>query len=191
MKNKIVIIMIFLIIIAFSFGGCGFNGMMQNFYYKLASSNEVYMFENIDELENMEASFKKYGQVQKFSDSYDECLQGLKYKKQYVAKYECDDFEFDIYAYEFETEEQAREYYINFAEDDLDINLWNLYFNSKGTVTSMTINGVNIYRIVYQKNDEKAINTFLSECLSIKMIFIVEDYHHYECIKNSNYKEIE
>lgn len=178
-------------IVLFCFSGCSFGDMMENLYYKLASSNEVYMFESIDELENMEALFEKYGQVQKFSDSYDECLQGLKYEKQYVAKYQCNDYEFDIYAYEFETDEQAREYYINYDGDNLDNNLWNLYFNSRGTVTSMTINGVNIYRIVYKEDDEKEINSLLSENLSIQMIYVIEDYHHYECIKNPNYKGTE
>ena len=178
-------------IVLFCFSGCSFGDMMENLYYKLASSNEVYMFESIDELENMEASFEKYGQVQKFSDSYDECLQGLKYEKQYVAKYECNDYEFDIYAYEFETDEQAREYYINYDGDNLSRNIWNLYFNSRGTVTSMTINGANIYRIVYQEDDEKEINSLLSENLSIQMIYVIEDYHHHECIKNPNYKGTE
>lgn len=181
-------------IVLFCFSGCSFGDMMENLYYKLASSNEVYMFESIDELENMEALFEKYGQVERYSEQDDEYLQDLKYINKYLAKYECESYEFEIYAYEFETIEQAHQYYTNsnyLANYDDETphkrdNIWRLYSNSMGTIYIIAINEFDIYRITYEKKNEDEINELLSSHLKLEMIVCNDGVPGYtfECIKN-------
>ena len=180
-------------IVLFCFSGCSFGDMMENLYYKLSSSNEVYMFESIDELENMESSFKQYGQVERYSEQDDEYLQDLKYVNKYLAKYECESYEFEIYAYEFETIEQAHQYYTNsnyLANYDDETphkrdNIWRLYSNSMGTIYIIAINEFDIYRITYEKKNEDEINELLSSHLELEMIVCNDGVPGYtfECIK--------
>lgn len=70
---------VLLTFVLISFSGCRAYDKFSDYFYRLVSAKEIYMFENISEFESMEDNFKEYGQIQKYEPSYDESLNGLEY----------------------------------------------------------------------------------------------------------------
>ena len=182
---------VLLTFVLISFSGCRAYDKFSDYFYRLVSTREIYMFENISEFESMEDNFKEYGQIQKYDPSYDESLNGLEYVNQYLAKYECENYEFEIFAYEFQMVEQAQQYYSNHGnETSQAVTRW--YINSSGKITIITLNEKNIYKIKYQKQDEEAITELLSQKLALEMIVVKDEViYHFECIENVKYKDNE
>ena len=191
---KISIIILSILLVVSCFAGCSLYEMFNSLIYKMdkALSCEIYMFENISELENMENSFKEEnGMVQKYDPSYDECLKGLEYINQYSARYKCDNYEFEIYAYEFGTVEEAYEYYCRSknGEEVIMETIKSSYTNAQGKVTIVALNETNVYRAKYLKNNEELIEDFLSKKLTHQITWLEEDVAAgYVFVKNDKYK---
>ena len=90
-----------------------------------ANKNRYCIFSNISEFEMIESEFSKKGEIQRYNDtSRDENLEGLQYVAHYAAYYKCEEFEFEIFAYEFESSDVSREYHKNVSiETDKDVSM--------------------------------------------------------------------
>ena len=89
------------------------------------NKNRYCIFSNISEFEMIESEFSKKGEIQRYNDtSRDENLEGLQYVAHYAAYYKCEEFEFEIFAYEFESSDVSREYHKNVSiETDKDVSM--------------------------------------------------------------------
>lgn len=184
--NSTLFVVVFLVL---SLSGCSLYEAFGGFVKSLdeSVSCDIYMFESISELDSMENSFKEYGEVEKYSPSDDEYLNELEYKNSYLARYECDSYEFEIFAYEFQSTEDARQYYSNFEKDKIDEDVWRLYKNLSGDVTIIAWNKSNMYRMEYSKENEKPVSDLLSQSLSFEMVWIEdEETLHFECVRQGD-----
>ena len=186
--TKVSSIILMIVVFMVSLSGCWFEDAFDAFFYKKTSSQDIYMFENLDELRNMEKSFEKYGQVQSLEAYEDEFLNNLKFENNYLAKYKCEEFEFEIFAYEFEETNLAKKYYFNIEGKQIfeDYNVWRLYLNENGNVSIIALNYSDIYRISYKKTNEKAINELLSKHLSYKIINTENSPYTFELCKTGD-----
>ncbi len=197
--TKVLALLLMLAIVLLCFPACALE-MFTNFLYLANrimdnSFDEFYIYETTEELENMGTRFCEYGSVEKYAVSADEFLNGLEYENQYLAKYECEEYSFEIFAYEFKEAEQAQIYYNTSMKEDnddgFDLSIWHCYSYSSesGEVKIIVINETDVYRINYPKKSEEAITALLSQSLSLKIIDIDGEKmsFEFECVENEKY----
>ncbi|MBO5879276.1 MAG: hypothetical protein J6Q68_01825 [Clostridia bacterium] len=86
------------------------------FVYELPNFGDVdyYIFENIEECEKIETLNFTEQKITKYENpEKDKNLKSLQYEAFYGAKYESQELTFEIFAYEFATEEDAAAYFKN------------------------------------------------------------------------------
>ena len=118
MKNKkkidVLGIVAVLIMLCLIFG----PGFFNLFVYVLPNFEDVdyYIFKNIEECEKIETLNFTEQKITKYENpDKDKKLKSLQYEAFYGAKYESKEVDFEIFAYEFATEEDAEAYYKNAA----------------------------------------------------------------------------
>ena len=134
------------------------------------NKNRYCIFSNISEFEMIESEFSKKGEIQRYNDtSRDENLEGLQYVAHYAAYYKCEEFEFEIFAYEFQDTEEAHQYFYNHTgrESDRDTN----FFGSGGMFSYdlVVIDGKNAYFASTSSGDVDEMYEFFSNVFSTKL----------------------
>ena len=82
-------------------------------------NNDFYIFESIEECEKIETLNFTEQKITKYENpEKDKKLKSLQYEAFYGAKYESKEVDFEIFAYEFATEEDAESYYKNATGKD-------------------------------------------------------------------------
>lgn len=190
MKQKVIKLFMSLILtmaVIVSFSSCAIDSWISNVIYRVVSSHDIYMFSDIYEFENMEQSFLEYGDVEIIDNVEDDLLQSLQYEKSYNGRYVCSNFEFEVFAYVFSSNDMAQEYYANCGEVP-QANTCRLYWNSLGNVRIIVLNNNEIYSIYYNEECEKEITNLLSRHLTLKMIYIQDKYPcNFEVVPNESY----
>lgn len=135
-------------------------------------NSEYYIFKDLNELEIVENDFQNYGTVDKYDNpSKDKYLNELNYEDFYAAYYECEDFEFEIYAYEFCDEAVSKNYYRNVTgtESKSDVN-----FKASSGISEtkmIVIDCKNAYSITFENKYGKKIQAFLSENFTLHLVY--------------------
>lgn len=126
-------------------------------------TEKIYMFSDINECNG----FKDIEKERYVNALKDNNLSDLKYKKFYGAYCENQDFEFEIFAYEFENVDFAKQYYRNYINADTDRNT--IYHLSSGhfLVTLLVIDENKAYIINTNVFDVKDVQSFISHKFSL------------------------
>ena len=143
---------------------------------------EFYIFENLDELENIENSFQKYGTVNRYdSPAKDKYLKDLSFVDSYAAYYECEEFEFEIFAYEFLDKDVSKEYFDNVTGKDQAFDV-NFSRHSGITILSKTemtiIDHEKAYTMIYKSKYNEDIDNFLSENFTLRLDYNKDTGEH-------------
>ena len=137
------------------------------------SKNGYYIFSEIQELENMELQFEEYGEVDRYNDtSKDKNIKEMQYDRFYGAYYKCEDFEFEIFAYEFSNIYNAKKYFQNVTgkECKTTVNFGTTSGMSQKT-QMIVINQENAYLILFENEFAKEIENFLSENFALHLVY--------------------
>ncbi len=133
---------------------------------------DIYIFENISECENIE-KYKSDDAVVTICDTpnADKNLNELEYDSFYGSSYESDELDFEMFAYEFEDCDSAKEYFKKetgkiVADDTTFITSIGM---SKYEI--VVIDGCRAYFVETSKADREDLNLFLSRAFSKKLEF--------------------
>ncbi len=134
------------------------------------NKNRYCIFSNISEFEMIESEFLKKGEIQKYNDtSRDENLEGLQYVAHYAAYYKCEEFEFEIFAYEFESSDVSREYHKNVSiETDKDVSMHKTVGITKTKL--VLIDNTMAYSAFYSNVDAEQVEYYFYTAFS-KVVF--------------------
>lgn len=139
-----------------------------NFY--VGSYGGVYIFESIEECHKI-SELDYSGKVVTIYDSpdKDECIEDLRYTAFYGAKFRSYELNFEIFAYEFSSENEAREYYMNVAGMSPSANP--CFLSSGGLFSSkiLVINSKNAYTVYTSFLGDIALSDVLEDVFSIKI----------------------
>ena len=118
----------------------------------------------------IESEFLKKGEIEKYNDtSRDENLEGLQYVAHYAAYYKCEEFEFEIFAYEFESSDVSREYHKNVSiETDKDVSMHKTVGITKTKL--VLIDNTMAYSAFYSNVDAEQVEYYLYTAFS-KVVF--------------------
>lgn len=159
---KKIFLVVIIIIVLFSLCGCVEN-MVKTMFNIVGMNDNVCIFSEISQLEQIEESFLKYGDVERYQSSdKDKYLKKLSYNNFYAAEYQCEDFEFEIYAYEFESITVAENYYENVVGNTPPINP---EYSSSGNFINkslLVIDGSNVYLAKYPYKYRQEVESFLA-----------------------------
>ncbi len=141
----------------------------------LASCSVIYrdrycIFSNISEFEIIESEFLNQGEVEKYNDtSKDENIKELQYVAHYAAYYTCEDFEFEIFAYEFENSDASREYHKNVSvETDKSVSMHRTVGITQTKL--VLIDNTMAYSAFYSNADAEQVEHFFCTAFS-KVVF--------------------
>ena len=128
------------------------------------------IFSDISECEK----FKEYDgiNIKKYDTSEkDKKLKGVDYEKFYAAKISCSEFEFEIFAYEFNDIGSAQTYFENVTGKEVSANTE--FSSSFGPLSGrrIVIDGKNAYVIYCSSIDEKAVLNFLYKTFTVNLDF--------------------
>ena len=145
-----------------------FNFVSMLHYMK--KEKHFYIFDNIEEcsaIENSElsgAKFEHYNSLKK-----DKELNNAVPLHSFCGKFSCDDFEFEIYAYEFADGEAAFNYFKNIPGDRVSYKTTDFYFQQNfDSCVLAVVNFESVYKILYDADNRDQVHEFLSEIFSIK-----------------------
>ena len=142
----------------------------------------LYIFSDIDECENIETYGSEHAEITRYdSPTKDKYWDGLKYTAFYGANYTSAEFDFKIFAYEFQTSEHAMKYFENITGKKIigqnvsgnDDHPETTFSTSAGATTyrRVVIDARNAYLITSSKKDAKDVEQFLSKVFSKKLDF--------------------
>lgn len=132
------------------------------------NGRSFYIFSDISDCEKLEeydgVEVKKHDTPKK-----DKYLKDLKYERFYAGKISSEDFEFDIFAYEFSDEESAKKYYDNVTGVDIERNP--AYLSSWGSFSGklVVIHGKNAYILHTSTNNRNQVLDFIHEIFTVKI----------------------
>ena len=128
------------------------------------------MFSDISECENFKkhdgVMVKKYNTPEK-----DKKLKNLEYEKFYAAKISCDDFEFEIFAYEFKDSKSAKKYFENNTGIDTDRNTTFSTSFGLSNGSQIVISEEKAYIFYCSSSDRYDVSDFLYENFTVKLDF--------------------
>ena len=150
--KKIILVSI-LVIVLFASSSCNM----------LRTRSNICIFSDITEFEQIEKDFLEYGTVERYdSPKDDKHLKGLSYVKFYAGKYKCDDFQFEIFAYEFEDSILAEKYYENAVGNETTINPRYVISGNLRNTTLLVIDGANVYLASYSTKYKHNVESFFA-----------------------------
>ena len=133
-------------------------------------SMKYYIFSEITECNNFTIDKKGGAEIIEYDTPDDDrYLENMKYKNFFAAKYKSSEFEFEIFAYEFENSDSAKEYFKNATgrTSDLDTN-----FLSSGGITSQKIVVINFekaYTLYTSADSSEQVKKFIGENFTIQI----------------------
>lgn len=158
LSRKIYIFATSLILMLIIFCSCG----VETIHVKIFS--EISECENIDALKSESAIIEIYDTTKK-----DYSLHDLVASDFYGCNYEDSDLQFELFAYVFFSEEEAKKYFANVTgkKSDLDIN----FSDSIGAdyYRRVVIYGKSAYWVKSKKEYSDKINDFINQCFSIEI----------------------
>lgn len=131
---------------------------------------EVRVFADLAECENIEAKKTDGAMVTVYDTSdKDKYRKGLDYNRFYGCHYDSDEMKFELFAYEFSTDQAAQEYFKN-ATGKTDEQTTN-FSSSKGMTRfcRVVIHEKNAYVIECQNEYLDETTGYLSECFSLTL----------------------
>jgi len=128
----------------------------------------IYMFADMEECKTIASaddSFSKYT-----DSSSDKNVSGLTYTDFFAGKYDAGDFQFEIFAYEFDSVDSARAYFDKVTGKNSD-GLISNYSSSSGVMSShiVVFEGKLAYALYLPTSDVVDVAEFLSNVFSIKI----------------------
>ena len=135
-------------------------------------SPDIYIFEDINECSNISNLTHSNGYVTEYENpNNDKNLKDLKYNDFYAAIYESEELKFEIYAYEFDSPEAAKNYFKNVTGKSTDSST--TFSSSKGmsTYRLVVIDHNCAYTVLTSHDQSETINKSLSEIFSRKIIY--------------------
>lgn len=156
LKLKIILNLFLISVVTLS--SCGVNKGRE--YYIFTDINECLNFESTAEIIKVE----KYDSTEK-----DEKIMGLRYNNFYGAKIECSNYQFEIFAYEFENDDIARQYFEVVSGKTYSSE--SAFFGSGG-ITSYALVVVDVnkaYKINTTSGDIEKVKVLLANVFSKKI----------------------
>lgn len=131
---------------------------------------DVYIFQDIKECQNIIANKDENTDIEVFdTPNDDKYLKDLRYNDFFSCRYSCDDFDFEMFAYEFVDSDTSKEYFENVtdrtSERDSDFLSWGGILSYSRVV----IDGKNAYIIHSSTSNQEKINKFISTVFSVKL----------------------
>ncbi|MBO5913040.1 MAG: hypothetical protein J6Q76_06190 [Clostridia bacterium] len=154
-KIGIIAVAIFVVMLVFS---------MISVFMETSKIDDYPMFSDIEECYSLE----NYKLDDTPKDKY---VKGLDYKASFVATVKTDDFEFEIFAYEFETLADAKNYYKEFKELKSEIKSdYGASFSAGHSAgDGIVFNGQNLYRISCSSKELDDVVEYLLTVFTLKL----------------------
>lgn len=137
---------------------------------------DAYVFKEIGECEALETSDRKDAKFEKYeTPSEDKKLKKLEYETFFGGKYSCDEFSFEIFAYEFKDSDTAKKYYENVTGG---ISGFDANFSKIARMSSfimVVLNNEFSYTIYTSPHNAGAVQDFISEIFSLEIYFDAEN----------------
>lgn len=135
-------------------------------------SDDVYMFADLEECRIMAAdeSMQPYVTVYE-SPEKDKKLKELKYADFFACYYASDDLEFELFAYEFEEADAAKEYFAYMVGHNSPYDTD--YLKSSGTFSyhSIVISGNMAYTVYTKASSQGMLNELLGDWFTQKVVY--------------------
>lgn len=133
--------------------------------------HDFYIFENISECQGIQNSTLSGAKFEHYEIEKDKKLKGLTYTERFCGKFSCDEFEFEIFAYEFENAESAKKYFDNVTGTADNIESYTSFYGNFGmfSVDIMVFDFEKAYRVNLSKSDIEEVFQFLSTVFSKKI----------------------
>lgn len=129
---------------------------------------EYYIFSDIDDFEQIEEDYSEEITIEKYdSPEKDKNIKKLSYTDFYAAEYSCKEFEFEIFAYEFESKDIAKEYFKNATDRESENDESFLEWGGIGGSEIVVLDDERTY--VVSTSVPKKTKEFLSQIFSIKI----------------------
>ena len=161
-KKKIISIIIISVFVVF--------GIVKIFYLNSSDGIDCYMFASISECEKFESPNLTNGSFTKYNSPNDDTyLKSMQYASFYAGKYVSEELDFEIYAYQFNDVNDAKEYFKNATGKT--INTDSSFSSSSGFryYRLTAFDGVNAYTVIAEKSQLEEINNILNNVFSKKM----------------------
>lgn len=114
-RKKFLVICIVIILIGLCLGGV---------WFMTSSTDEVYyVYTDLSECEKLESYSTDTKVIRHKTTEADPYLGDLQYNAFYIGSYRSDLVEFEIFAYEFTTKEDAKRYFLQFGSSDVEMFL--------------------------------------------------------------------
>lgn len=132
---------------------------------------DYYIFSDISECENIiqkkseDATIEKYDMPDK-----DKNLKDLQYSAFFAAKYSSSELTFEIFAYEFQSEEEAQQYFERTARVNSDRTTNFLEWGNLRSNHIVVVDQKNAYLVNATRKDAEKLKTFLGEVFSKQII---------------------
>ena len=135
---------------------------------KTVAEIDVDIFANIQECQTIENLITSNADVQIYESSIqDEYLNGLEYQEFYGCKYISNDFSFELFAYEFLSDDIAMTYFANVTGK---VNDPNPTFSTNSGIKiyrQIAVDGNKAYTVYCEKRDKNSVVDFLNRCFSV------------------------
>lgn len=130
----------------------------------------VYIFEDIKECQNIIANKSDDAEIELYdTPNSDKYLNNLQYNDFFACKYLCDDFEFEIFAYEFVDSDTNKQYFENAADRTSERYSDFLSWGGISNYSSVVIDGNNAYIIHSSTSNKKKVTEFIATVFSLKL----------------------
>lgn len=140
----------------------------------------MFIFQNLDECKQLKSYEQADAEIVEYLDpNLDESYKGLEYRSFWGMKYQSANLEYEIYAYEFTSKDNALKYYIDVTDDDKYAERLPVEDSDRNALGSKTdgedlyqitvIEGNKAYRLLSSNLQIDAIDEMLSKVFSVKI----------------------
>ena len=131
---------------------------------------EYHIFTDISECKSMENTHSEPIKIETYDspDRQQSYIEGLSYSSFYGAKYQTSEFQFEIYAFEFVSPEDSKEYFEKITGKT--VNSHNKCFSASGGMTRfriVAIDGKNAYTVYAPIQDSEKVTVFINSQFSV------------------------
>ena len=136
----------------------------------LDTNIEVYIFDDITECQNIITNKSDDVDIEVYeTPNSDKYLKDLEYEDFFACKYVCDDFEFEIFAYEFVDSDTNKQYFENVTDRTSERYSDFLSWGGISNYSSVVINGNNAYIIHSSTSNKNKVTKFIATVFSVKL----------------------
>ena len=129
----------------------------------------TYMFQNLEECKQLKSYEQIPAQIVEYLDpTIDKNYNDLNYKFFWGMKYQSENLEYEIFAYEFTSKDYALKYYVNVTEDDTSDYITWIEIFSDNQYEFVVIENDKVYVIKSSSLYIDSINKMLSDTFSVK-----------------------